>query len=364
VGSSTLHARMAAVLVALAAPSILSCTRMPTAPEPVILVEGRILDSRGGTISDVLVSFQGVGARSGYGTNANTAGRYHISLAPGEYDVWFAIGHVVYPGGEKVVVSPKNTKMDFTLEGFHIRGMVLDAAGGRGERLHVGVSGPVFSGWDSDVIDGAYSLFIPGGTYNLDVTGEDYQVLFTTPNVSVHADTTIDVHLDRFPVGGTVTGADGKADRGAHVVTSEVYGEADATGRYLLYLPPGETRIRCFSQNPEVLGRTVGPLTIVGPTSVDFDLRGIRWEGTVRRQETNEAAVGCYAIASVGPADDRRSAVDRIEDTGEFQLILEPGISYDLEVHQSEPNLLLYHQEFVATADTTFQLYVPAVPSP
>jgi hypothetical protein len=66
----------------------------------------------------------------------------------------------------------------------------------------------------------------------------------------------------------------------------------------------------------------------------------------------------------VGPIGDRRSAGDRVEDTGEFQLILEPGLAYDLEVRRYEPNTLLYHQTFVATADTTFQLNVPAVPNP
>ena len=354
---------MVAGVLAFTALSILSCTRMPTAPEPVILVEGRILDPRGGTISDVAVTFEAAGVQFGYGATADRAGRYRIKLAPGEYNVWFAIGHFVFPGGGTVVVSLENARMDFTLEGFHIRGTVLDAAGKRCERLRVGVSG-VLSGWDSDVVDGAYSLFLPGETYSFEVMGEDYRTFLTTPNVAVNADTTIDFRLDRFPVSGTVTGADGTAEQGAYVATTEATGETDATGRYLLYLPSGNIGIRCISRNPAVLGRTVGPITIVGATSVDFDLRGIRWGGTVRRQDTDEPAVGCYARASVGPINDQRSAVDMVEETGGFQLTLEPGIAYDLEVWHREPNVLLYHQTFIAAGDTTFQLYVPAVPSP
>jgi len=355
---------LAHLVVTLAAFSTLSCTRMPTSPEPVVLVGGRILDPRGGAVPNVAVMFESVGASFGHATTADKAGRYRIPLELGEYDVYFAIADVVYPGGGRVLISPKTTTMDFTLEGVHVRGVVLDAAGDPGERLRVGVSQIVLSGWDSEVIDGAYSLFIPEGTYTFEVTGEDYQTIFSTSSIPVHADTTLDLRLDRFPVKGFVRGANGNADEGAYVTAGGVAVESDAAGRYALYPPPAGIQVRCLSHDRSVLGRVAGPFTITDPTTVDFDLRGTSWAGTVRHQNTNEAAVDCFVAASVGAGNERRSAVDRISDTGEFHLTLEPDLAYDFEVWGDESRVRLYQQTLVATADTTFQLYVPSVTNP
>lgn len=357
--------RAAMVLAALASSSSLSCTRMPTAPEPVILVHGQILDPRGGAISNVTVAFEAVGASFGHGATPDKDGRYRIALKPGDYDVYFAISSMIYPGGGRVHVSPTSTTMDFTLEGFHVRGIVLDATGKRGERIQVGAqeAGPL-SEWTSDVIDGAYSLFIPEGTHTFEIMDEQFATLLTTDGVPVHADTTIDFQFDRFPVRGTVSGADGKPDQGALISMGVVYGECDAAGRYVLYPPAGEIRIFCSSHDPSVLDRMVGPMTVAGPTTVDFDLRGIVWTGTVLRQNTNEVPADCYVVASIGSVNERRSAFSRLSSNGAFQVTVEPGFAYDLDVWHEEPSALLYRQTFTAASDTTFQLYVPPVNAP
>jgi len=60
-------------------------------------------------------------------------------------------------------------------------------------------------------------------------------------------------------------------------------------GSYRLYVPPGTHRIRFEPPGPRyIFPRITEPLAIVSPVTVDRDLGGVEWRGTVRRIGTGE----------------------------------------------------------------------------
>ena len=105
---------------------------------------------------------------------------------------------------------------------------------------------------------------------------------------------------------------------------------------------------------------------LTGPTTIDFDLRGIVWSGTVRFAGSLEPAEGRY-VEALTPAPDNRVAWWRVGPAGDFKVILEANRIYDLHVRSPYSGDLdppEYAARFRATADTTFDILIPPPPSP
>ncbi|HEU4940870.1 MAG TPA: hypothetical protein VFT97_04570, partial [Candidatus Eisenbacteria bacterium] len=216
---------------------------------------------------------------------------------------------------------------------------------------------------------GTFSLLLPSGTYSLTARAALFSGIpsRTFTGVSIASDTTLDLELSGFPVQGMVTGPDGAPLPLAEV---EIWPErvlTDASGAYRIYAEAGVHAIRCFPPDGrhEILWRTVAR-NVTGPTTVDFDLRGVTWSGTVRFAGTLEPVEGHYAEA-LTPAPDNRFAWWRTGPTGEFHVILEANRTYDLHVrppYSGDLDPPEYAGRFRATADTTFDILIPPVPPP
>jgi hypothetical protein len=101
-------------------------------------------------------------------------------------------------------------------------------------------------------------------------------------------------------------------------------------------------------------------VTINAPISLDCDLSGVEWTGTVRRLGAGESVPGVLLLVTqVGDEFDRVIAIESGAQ-GEFRFILERDRSYDLKTYTpgtSEATIRL--QGVAATADTTFDILIP-----
>jgi hypothetical protein len=181
-------------------------------------------------------------------------------------------------------------------------------------------------------------------------------------NVSITGDTTIDIQLEGIPVSGNVLGPDGLPLEDAGVeagYAARIRTRID--GSYRLYVPSGTYRIWFRPPHPfYIFPRVTDPIAITGPVSIDCDLRGVEWVGTVRRLGTGDPAPGVILIVTqVGDEFERGAAIESGPQGG-FRFVLEPNHSYGLRVY--DPVAGEYStpvQDVAAIADTTFEILIP-----
>jgi len=349
---------------------VLSCTRMPTGPRTEVVVHGTITGPSGDPTRDTWVVFvpqETVLQDSVFDTYTQTGvdGTYSLPLLPGDYELRIhPTEHREWLGYSNLVrVSEDHDQFDYAFHGHHVTGRLLDPTGAviTYGSVEATIEAPHSSSAASGVEQGTFSLLLPSGTYSLTGQAGPRSGIpsRTFPGVSIASDTTLDLALTGFPVQGTVIGPDGAPMPGAQV---EIWpGEVltDDTGAYLIYADAGVHAIRCFPPygHEEILFRTVAR-NVTGPTTVDFDLRGVTWSGTVRFEGTLDPADGYYVEALTLPPDNRYAYL-RTGPDGEFHLILEANRTYDLHVHSPHADPPIYEARYRATADTTFEIVIP-----
>jgi hypothetical protein len=333
--------------------------------------EGRISGPSGEPLEGALVSFQpGEAVLRGWEVAVtDSLGLYTVSLLAGEYTV------SVYPPDDygapvhedRVAFSRNHRRYDFSFQGFRVTGRVTGPTGAPIDSGYVLAqsTGAARGGVRTPLRNGSYSLLLPASTYAFYASDADH--LSGLPgrsiaSVAITADTTIDFELNGIPVSGHVYGPDGRPMDGVWVrIEFLVQNLTKADGSYLLYAPPGDHRIWFRPPYPfYIFPRVTDPVTVAAPVSIDCDLSGVEWAGTVRRLETGESVSGItLAVTQVGDELGRVAAI-KSGPQGEFRFVLERDRPYDLKTYDpgtSEPTIRL--QDVAATADTTFDVLVP-----
>lgn len=343
---------------------------MPTAPRIPVTVEGRISGPSGEPLRGAFVSFQpGETAWAEWETAAtDSLGLYKVSLLSGKYAVF------VYPPDDygapvhddRVAFSSSHGRYDFSFQGFRVTGRVIGPTGAPIDSGYVSAQSPgTHGGARSPLANGSYSLLLPGGTYSFNARDADY--LSGLPGrsitgVAISADVAMDIELNGIPVSGHVYGPDGLPMGDVRVRADYVVQSVtEADGSYLLYPPSGTYRIWFQPPSPfYIFPRVTDPVTIGGPVSIDADLSGAEWTGTVRRVGTGESVSDVTLLVRQVGDELRRVAAIRSGPQGEFRFVLERDRSYDLETYDSGTGeWTIRLQAVAATADTTFEILIP-----
>jgi len=293
-------------------------------------------------------------------------------LISGTYDVEIGptIGDGLLAHSERVTVSDNHARVDFTFRGCHVTGKVLAPNGALVDsgRVTAFLIAPGRSTAVSLLRQGSYSLLLPGGRYSFYAGAANYWSGFSPErkeSVSIAADTIIDFQLDGIQVSGRVRGPDGLPMRDVAVraqgANYSIQNRTAADGSYRLYVPSGLYRLWFSPPYPFfIIPRVVGPLAVTVPTSIDEDLSGIEWTGSVRRSDTNEPAPGITVVVKVIEDGDERIAAIRTGPQGEFRFILEADRRYDLATSDPERRETVVRMQGVtATTDTTLRILIP-----
>ena len=347
-----------------------SCTRMPTAPRIPVAVEGRISGPAGEPLGDAYVYFvsdDNLWIGSEY-VRTDSLGLYSVQLFTGTYRVEIDPPHAYRTPvhRDRVNFSAKRNRYDFSFKGFRVTGRVT---GPNGESIDSGyVSARLqgsYDGASSALSDGNYSLLLPAATYSLFGSDANYWSGFpgrVMQGVPITADTTIEIQLDGILVSGNVVGPDGLPMEGVAVEANYVARiRTNVDGSYRLYVPPGTYRIWFRPPYPfYIFPRVTDSIAIDSPVSIDGDLGGVEWAGTVRRLGTGDPAPGIFLVVTQVADELQRSAAIKSGSQGEFRFILEPGHSYNLRTH----DFVTDEERFpllgvAATSDTTFEIFLP-----
>ncbi len=347
-----------------------SCTRMPTAPRISVVLEGRISGPADEPLGGVFLLFESDdNVHTGYHyARTDSLGLYSVQLLEGTYRVEVdppdTYRTPVHRG--RVTLSEKRNRYDFIFKGFRVTGRV---AGPNGESIDSGYVRASLQGSYGDasspLSEGNYSLLLPAGTYSLFGRDDNYWSGFPgrrMVDVPIRADTTIDLQLIGIQVSGTVIGPEGLPMEGVAVEAGYVVrNHTNIDGTYRLYVPPGTYRIWFRPPHPfYIFPRVTDSIPINNPVSIDGDLRGFEWAGTVRRFGTGDPASGIYLHVTQVADELHRGAAIKSGSQGEFRFILEPGHSYNLSTYDPityERRIPL--QGIAATSDTTFEIFLP-----
>ena len=381
--------RLARFTPILALALSLSCADMPTAPRPRVTISGQITDRDGPGIEGAYVSFFSLDPRDqpqetivivgaararsshDFTTVTDGSGRYRLTLPAGPYEVFLSPSGYPYATLPRVQVA-QGSEVNYRYDGVRISGDVTGPAGVALTNVDVWVyryepySDPVSA--YSRISSGRYSFLVPPGTYALraQTAGGVGLPRVEIPSLAIVRDTTVDLSLDGHAVTGTVTGQNGAPlDRiliraSNTTASSEVTTFSKADGSYTMYLPTGVYHLRLSPWDLSyIASREFAPVSITGPATLDFDMSGVEWTGTVKRSSDStaiSASVGAFEVMGVS------SAYATTDGSGAFRLIVAPNTYYTLRVSNSY--LVTVVGVFATAADSTFDLYVDAPPLP
>jgi hypothetical protein len=360
---------------------------MPTAPRAMVTVSGTILDREGHGIQAVYVDFVDLAPRA-KGTYAayyhlvtNVAGTFSGSIPEGRYDVF--ITPPAFSAYAPVLllsqaVGRAGLRLDHRFDYVRLAIRPSIAGGQPVSALEGRVWPDAYLGfvWDQKFrLDGdEREVFVPAGTYNiqLDLTGPGfgYPQKFMG-NVTLSADTTIDVAFSGNAVGMHVTGPDGQPLANARVRASGrgvfVSTTTDAAGSATLYLPAGTYALVALAATQEVMGRTLENVPIAGDASFDFDLSGTTWTGVVRRASDGSPVDGAFVLAAPeGPPN--VNAVSKTDANGAFHLVVQSGLYHRIRVYElvggDAYGLVATIDSVAAGADSTFDIPAGDPPQP
>jgi hypothetical protein len=357
------------LLLVLAAFS-LSCGDMPVAPRERVEVTGTVTDRQGQALEGATVEFYPRFRTAEYEVFTATTrgnGEYQVELPSGLY--------AVLVGGESgsvrmiaglFTVSPTNRHLNFRYQGVSISGSLLGPSGTTLPRASVFVSGP--SGYGSAAVeDSGYSIMVPPGCYRINYwPGTDSLGLptLTLPWVCVGSDTTIDIVLDGYPVGGTVFGPNGQPMSRVSVTgirsdfQASVFTRTQSDGTYELRAPAGIYHFWATSPDSLYIApHSQGPLSVVGPQTLDWDLSNAEWTGFVRWADDHSPVP--LARVSVEELGVYRGAIAVADSSGLFRLFVQPGVTY--AVYASGKYGYASIGGIVAGSDSTFDILIPRI---
>jgi len=375
---------LTATLLALAALT-LSCSEIATKPRALAQVTGVIQDRDGTPIAGATVQFFDVreappvnifgdiGPTAWTTTEPN--GAYSVQLAAGVYDVdIYAPDFSGYPYWVRLsglTLGPGQATVNHRYGGIRVTGRLIGPGGAAlsyGEVYAYG--GPPYVSARSRLRNGFFSFLLPAGSYSFDANPTSANPgipAIRYAGVEFASDTTIDLSVDGLEVSGTVFGPGG-VPVGRNVT---VYAQAPRAwcsvstgpdGRYLLHLPAGEYEFRVLPADGYIMGLLYPGTIVTVPQTLDFDLSGVEWTGTVRLTTTNQP-VPSVSISARGLRwpDVAGTSTDQ---AGQFRLVVRPNGFYDIRLSSGTPGIVSREIQGVqALNDSTFDLYVaPATP--
>jgi len=300
-------------------------------------------------------------------------GRYSTSLPAATYEVW--IGGVADSGFFPlhvidVVLHPPVTSVPIHYPGYRVTGTIRGPGAVPLAAGNIAVWGD-YNGTQSGVENGHYTFLLPRGTYSFSVNpqvADEGVPRITFPGIEVAADTTIDFAVDGNRVEGTVTGPGGTPLSGAYVDASGINvsatSETAADGTFQLYLPSREYRFYVAAGQSYIATRTLGSVLVTAPMTLDFDLSGAEWTGTVRNAATGLGVSGIDLSAFGRKLLSSSYATTSTATDGSFRLVLERGTRYDLAVAPLDPQApFVVFRSVLAGNDSTFDILL-APPAP
>lgn len=374
-------------LMALLAGAILvSCSNpLVRPPRPLLHVQGTIQNRDGAGIEGARIEFGPRFSASARDPNAfavaytDAAGGFHLDLLEGDYEYWVGfpdgIGLDFASGFQSVTLTRSSPRVDIRLTGFFVTGSLIDPLGATVDSGLVYASSERGDFLASSVYrNGSFSFLIPSaGLYRFDAfplgpgSGLPGVKLRAVP---VAGDTTLTLQIEGQPVTGTVLGPDGLPLEGASVTLAGSHGDpsarTSADGSYRLWVAPGSHRFlaEAGASARYVFGRVSPWIDVAGPTTIDWDLAGTNWAGSVRESGSDAPVESALVSASAAPAGYPLGASAYTNSSGAFALTVEPGLDYNLEV-KPPPGALWQgiRTGAVAGADTTFD-FTLAPPAP
>jgi hypothetical protein len=366
-----------------------SCADMPTAPRAMVSVSGTILDRDGKGMQAVYVFFYDLGPApkgtygAGYRAVTNIDGKYSRPIPEGRYEIIvsppaFSAYAPTLIRSEEIGRAGLQLDFKFDLPRIAIRPSI---AGGQPVSALRAEVWPDFSLgfiWDRDLrlAGDEREAFVPPGSYSLhmELSGIGFGYLGQDLwDVTVSADTTINVSFSGNAVVLHVTGQDAQPLANAKVFASGGLGSAtartDATGSATLYIPTGTYRLTALGAFADVLGRELTDVPIAGGASFDFGLSGTVWTGVVRRTGSGIPVEGAFVrVLPENPS--HLSAVSTTDAEGSFHVVVETGKYYEVWVHElvgGDAYAQVARIDSVAAgADSTFDITAnsPSVASP
>ena len=309
-------------------------------------------------------------------TSADSSGLYSVRLAVSTYDV------VIQPNTsgllyhvQRVELNRASTRFDHRFSGHVLTGTVRDPEGavvdsGRAW-IEILTPSPYTIG-ATDLIHGAFSFLLSTGTYQVHATSEDHWSGFgrmTTTPFTVYSDTTVEVDQGGAPVTGTAFSPSGDpmervavdALGGEHPL-DQAHARTAPDGRYRLWLHPGTYRFRSWPLDSfHISARLTDPLSIQGPSNVDFDFAGAEWTGVVRWNGSETPVADVWVTAYEVEEGLYRGTGYKTGLDGWFRLIVTPGHEYDLVAYAAGQEMV--HYGLTARTDTTFVLEVDPIGS-
>jgi hypothetical protein len=363
-----------------------SCsTHIPQKPLQKAALVGTVRDPEGNPIADLplmLVFHTGpYPSGSPKYSSTNSTGAFRFEIVEGVYELWvgsdfgYASG---FPSARisGIRVAAPETRFDYTYEGFPVVGTLTGPTGLPIDSARVSVweehddppSDVLTSGFGVDVWAGpqGYKVFLPHpGRYSFFVSPLPEHTGIARRSFGTHtiaADTTLNFALDGHLVTGTVNLAGTPLDSVEVIASFTVGNDAvltNTSGMYQMYLPAGDYDWFLIPRGPSAYVfpyRQPGP-NIQGPTTVDFDLGGIRWSGVVRNSASGDPVSGVSVKAWNG--DGFFGATSVSDALGQFSVIVRRPARYNLFVTPSTPGFqarTIYG--ILAGGDSTFDLTV------
>ncbi len=375
-------------LGALLIPSILlslSCSSdLTVKPRREVEVRGVIRDPEGVGVPGIEIFLDPADDKLsvGYAKTTDSAGAYLLRIAAGPYTARIFALHARVPEAliGPVTLVPPITRLDYRYGGLRVQGRLIGPGGNpidAGTVEALGDAPGVFVAVTSALVAQRYKLFVPAATYYFRVEASPaYPGLpsLAIGGIPVAADTTIDFSVDGNRISGIVTidGSTPLIDAGvtAYGATAQAFevrasNRTAADGSYSVYLPAGAYGWEVI---PGITARFVARRyfsggSITAPQTMDFDLSGVDWSGTVRDTSTG-SPIGSVDVMAVDRSRSYVSATSTSDPAGQFHLVLEPNRPYDIRLSSSIVGIAPKTISNVAAGnDSTFDLYVePAAP--
>jgi hypothetical protein len=352
-------------------------------PLASVAVTGRVLDSLERPYANARVSFfhDEFSLDPFYApeeARTDSTGSYSLELASGTWDVVVLIPappplHGGWHRAYRLTVAPEHPRVDFRIEGYRVEGRVLGPTGAVLDSGGVSAYGQTGAAAGGRFQSGKFYLILPPSTYDFFASSSGLNLGYPIRilrGVPVSADTSFDIALEGDPISGIVTGHGGAplesllVTASGETISSNVRTGPD--GRYLLYVPPGDYRFRCYphTRDSHILPRIFPVRTVTGPSVIDLDLAGVLWSGTVRLATTLQPIDGAHVAAGLFGDAYGRYAESTTDAAGQFRLILEPNREYALRFSAEGTAQLGYPSIVATTVDQTFDILLDPLPTP
>ncbi len=312
-------------------------------------VSGVVSDSNGNPVQGAFVFLWDPINQAGYGgPPTNSQGQYSLSVPAGTYEL-----HVDPPAGLNLAhysesglnVAGNVTNHNITLSsGYTVSGIIYDPNNNPVQGAEVRLWDPtnqVGYGCPPTGPNGAYSMTVPGGTYEFHVDPPPGQGLasYFEDNFQVTGDVNKDVTLSAgYTVSGDVTDSNGDPVSGVFVGlfdpdTGSFYGNpTDVNGHYSVTAPP-DNNYTFFAEPPQILRLVSYSETGLNLQSdiPDKDVTlasGVLLYGTVTDKTTHQAIAGARISVSTSGGPTYSSKLT--DANGEYSFVVPPNSNYTL----------------------------------